>query len=88
MRMTNQQFNEAFRAVQQGTLPPDDELGIRVLCASALILKHRRGLGPEEEWTPDPADLAEFLDGLDYTRRRRLKRIAEGLLGVRAEAIH
>jgi hypothetical protein len=45
-----------------------------------FIIRHRRGLSEEIPWDgPTDAELTEFLSGLDRLRRRRLKKIAEGL---------
>jgi hypothetical protein len=47
---------------------------------AAFVIRERRGISEEEAWSPTVAEIADYLDGLDEKRLRKLKQLAEGLL--------
>jgi hypothetical protein len=93
MRMTTDQFDEAVDLLQQTANPhqctaAEQDRLLRVLAAAGAVLKHRRGIPDDTEWTLPADALEEFLASLTLTQRRKLKRIAESLQAVERMAIH
>jgi hypothetical protein len=95
MRMTTDEFDEAVELLQQtanphqwtGTDAEQDRLA-RVIAAAGCVLKHRRGIPDDAEWTMPAGALEEFLASLTPTQRRKLRRIAESLQAAEHMAIH
>jgi hypothetical protein len=83
MRMTKQQFDEAVDLLEQEVWPDDeDECRVRVFTASYFVMRQRLRLPEDEAWVgPSTGELSEFLVGLNEVQRKRLKQIAETLIG-------
>jgi hypothetical protein len=83
MRMTKQQFDEAVDLLEQEVWPDDeDECCVRVFTASYFVMRQRLRLPDDEAWVgPSAEKLSEFLVGLNEVQRKRLKQIAETLIG-------
>jgi hypothetical protein len=83
MRMTKQQFDEAVDLLEQEVWPDDeDECRVRVFTASYFVMRQRLRLPEDEAWVgPSAGELSEFLVGLNEVQRKRLKQIAETLIG-------
>ena len=83
MRMTKQQFDEAVDLLEQEAWPDEeDECRVRVFTASYFVMRQRLRLPEDEAWVgPSAGELSEFLVGLNGVQRKRLKQIAETLIG-------
>jgi hypothetical protein len=52
----------------------------RVFVAAGFLMKHRLKLPEETPYSPTPSEVVAFLDGLNGTQMRKLKKIAEGVI--------
>jgi hypothetical protein len=81
--MTKQEFDEAVeRLRREGRDGIKTEAAARVFVAASFVIRQRRDIPDGQPWGgPTVAELAEFLTEMkmDPVRRKRLKRIAEGL---------
>ena len=85
MSMTTRQFNEIIDMLL-GRVPLDmldskQQEGVtRVFVAAGFLMKHRLKLPEETPYSPTQAEVVAFLDGLNGTQMRKLKKIAEGVI--------
>ena len=95
MSMTIRQFNEIIDMLL-GRVPLDmldskQQEGVtRVFVAAGLLMKHRLKLPEETPYSPTQAEVVAFLDGLNGTQKRKLKKIAEGVIpdGETSASVH
>jgi hypothetical protein len=87
MRMTKQQFDTAVDLIQRNPWSGGelDELQARIVAAACCVIKQRRGVPDDIDWTVPPEPelktmVREFLAGLSAIQRKRLKQIAESLI--------
>ena len=62
----------------------------RVFVAAGFLMKHRLKLPEEAPYSPTQAEVEAFLDGLNGTQMRELKKIAEGVIpdGETSASVH
>ena len=95
MSMTTRQFNEIIDMLL-GRVPLDmldskQQEGVtRVFVAAGFLMKHRLKLPEETPYSPTQAEVVAFLDGLNGTQMRKLKKIAEGVIpdGETSASVH
>lgn len=95
MSMTTRQFNEIIDMLL-GRVPLDmldskQQEGVtRVFVAAGFLMKHRLKLPEETPYSPTQAEVVAFLDGLNGTQMRKLKKIAEGIIpdGETSASVH
>jgi hypothetical protein len=95
MSMTTRQFNEIIDMLL-GRVPLDmldskQQEGVtRVFVAADFLMKHRLKLPEETQYSPTQAEVVAFLDGLNGTQMRKLKKIAEGVIqdGETSASVH
>jgi hypothetical protein len=85
--MTQRQFNDAIEQLMRGH-DGVDEHAAPVVVAAAYVLKARRRIPDEVPWSATPNELAEFLAGLDMSRRRQLRQLANSLQLVADGGVH
>ena len=91
-KMTNEQFKDAMQALieHQGDITAGEHSmeEIRIYMAAGFIIRQRLSIPDVESFSPTPDQVVEFLTGLDRQRRRKLKKIAEGIDEAGTEPIH
>jgi hypothetical protein len=93
--MTEAQFKEAIDMLL-GRIPLDmldgkQQEGLtRVFVAAGSLMKHWVKLPEETPYSPTQAEVMAFLDGLNGTQMRKLKKIAEGVIpdGETSASVH
>jgi hypothetical protein len=76
--MTDKEFTNALAALSgKSDVVVSPIVRAQVLIAAGMVIQKRRGL--IAGYIPTPLDLADFIKGLDRSRRRKLKSIADGV---------
>jgi hypothetical protein len=92
MRMTKRQFDEAVDLLEQEVWPDDDdedECRARVFAASYFVMRQHLRLPDDDAWLgPSAKELSEFLTSLSEVQRKRLRHIAETLVGAPERSFH
>jgi hypothetical protein len=87
--MTKQEFERSVdRLINLKPSDPFTECDTKVFAAAGFVIRHRLNIPDDEAVNISVDDVAAFLRGLDPARKRKLKKIADGIIEDGIEPIH
>jgi len=72
--MTNEEFDKTIEAIRRSEITPHER---RIVAAAIFMMRELSNMRDADMWEPTRTQVVEFINSLDKSLRRILKRVAD-----------